>query len=108
MGEPVEVTDRNFKSEILESAIPALVDFGAEWCPPCRALEPVIKDLVDDYSGKMKIGKVNVDSSRSIAGQYGIMSVPTLIFFKNGSEVDRMVGFGSKDAIMEKIDALLY
>lgn len=108
MGEPIEVTDRNFKSEILESDIPALVDFGAEWCPPCRALEPVIKTLVDDYDGKVKIGKVNVDASRSIAGQYGIMSVPTLVFFKQGAEIDRMVGFGSKDAIKEKIEAMLY
>jgi thioredoxin 1 len=108
MGEPLEITDRNFKSEILESDIPALVDFGAEWCPPCRALEPVIKGLVDDYAGKVKIGRVNVDAARSIAGQFGIMSVPTLIFFKKGAEIDRMVGFGSKDAIKEKIEDMLY
>ncbi|MBN1902110.1 thioredoxin [Candidatus Sumerlaeota bacterium] len=108
MGEPIEITDRNFKNEILDSTIPALVDFGAEWCPPCRAIEPIIKALVDEYAGRVKIGSSDVDASRSVAGQFGIMSIPTLIFFKKGEEIDRIIGYVPKDAIREKIDALLY
>jgi len=107
MGEPLEVTDRNFKEEIIGSDIPAVVDFGAEWCPPCRVLEPILKELVDEYQGKVKIGSVNVDNCREIAGDYGIMSVPTLIFFKNGEEVDRVIGLGPKDALKEKFNSLL-
>jgi thioredoxin 1 len=107
MGEPLEITDANFKSEILDSEIPAVVDFGAVWCPPCRALEPVIKDLAVEYEARVKIGKVNVDISRETAGQFGIMSVPTLIFFKSGQEIDRMVGLKSKDTLRAKIDELL-
>ena len=107
MGEPLEITDVNFKTEILESAIPAVVDFGAVWCPPCRALEPIIKDLAGEYEGRVKIGKMNVDINRETAGQFGIMSVPTLVFFKMGQEIDRMVGLKSKDTIKVKIDGLL-
>jgi len=107
MGEPLEITDANFKSEILDSEIPAVVDFGAVWCPPCRALEPIIKDLSGEYEGRVKIGKVNVDISRETAGQFGIMSVPTLIFFEKGQEIDRMVGLKSKDTIKAKLDTLL-
>jgi len=107
MGEPLEITDANFKSEILDSEIPAVVDFGAVWCPPCRALEPIIKDLAGEYEGRVKIGKVNVDISRETAGQFGIMSVPTLIFFEKGQEIDRMVGLKSKDTIKAKLDTLL-
>jgi len=107
MGNPLEITDENFKSEILESELPALVDFGASWCPPCRALEPIIKDLVDEFEGQVKIGSVNVDTCRETAGKYGIMNVPTLIFFKGGQEVDRIVGLGPKEVIKVKIQTLL-
>jgi len=107
MGEPLEITDQNFKAEILDSEIPALVDFGAVWCPPCRALEPVIKDLAGEYEARVKIGKLNVDNSRETAAQFGIMSVPTMIFFKMGQEIDRLVGLKSKETIKAKIDTLL-
>jgi thioredoxin 1 len=107
MGKPVEITDQNFEAEVLKSETPALVDFSAEWCPPCRALEPIIEDLVDEYAGRVKIGTVNVDTSRETAGKFGIMSVPTMILFKAGKEADRIVGMVSKENIMTKIDSLL-
>jgi thioredoxin len=107
MAKPVEITDENFQSEILESEMPALVDFGAAWCPPCRALEPIIEELVDEFAGRIKIGTVNVDNCKKTSGTYGVMSVPTLVFFKNGKEVDRIVGFGSKDDLVNKIEAQL-
>ena len=107
MGEPLEINDENFESEILQSPMHAMVDFGAVWCPPCRSLEPIIKELVDDYKDKVKIGAVNVDNSRDTAGKYGIMSVPTMIFFKEGKEVDRITGLSPKDVIKTKLDMLL-
>ena len=107
MGEPVEITDENFEQEIVKSVIPAVVDFGAVWCPPCRQLEPVIKELADDYAGRVKIGTVNVDNCRETAGKFGIMSVPTVILFKDGQEVDRIMGYKPKDALKTRIDALL-
>jgi len=107
MEEPLEITDANFKTEILDSDIPAMVDFGAVWCPPCRALEPIIKDLAGEYSGRVKIGKVNVDTCRETAGQFGIMNVPTIIFFNKGLEIERMVGLKSKETIKAKLDTLM-
>ncbi|HRS00458.1 MAG TPA: thioredoxin [Candidatus Sumerlaeia bacterium] len=107
MGHPVEITDENFQKEIIESQLPAVVDFGATWCPPCRALEPIMEQLVDEFEGQVKIGAVNVDNCRNTAGKYGIMSVPTVIFFKNGQEVERMVGLSPKDVMKVKIQTLL-
>lgn len=107
MGHPVEITDDNFQKEIIESSLPAVVDFGATWCPPCRALEPIIEQLVDEFEGQVKIGAVNVDNCRDTAGKYGIMSVPTVIFFKNGQEIERLVGLSPKDVMKVKIQTLL-
>ncbi|HOE62948.1 MAG TPA: thioredoxin [Candidatus Sumerlaeota bacterium] len=107
MGHPVEITDENFQKEIIESQLPAVVDFGATWCPPCRALEPIMEQLVDEFEGQVKIGAVNVDNCRNTAGKYGIMSVPTVIFFKNGQEVERMVGLSPKDVMKVKIQTML-
>ncbi|HQH12218.1 MAG TPA: thioredoxin [Candidatus Sumerlaeota bacterium] len=107
MGHPVEITDENFQKEIIESQLPAVVDFGATWCPPCRALEPIMEQLVDEFEGQVKIGAVNVDNCRNTAGKYGIMSVPTVIFFKNGQEVERLVGLSPKDVMKVKIQTLL-
>ena len=107
MGEPVEITDENFEEQVIKSDMPAVVDFGAAWCPPCRMLEPVLEELVDDYAGRVKVGSVNVDNCRDTAGKFGIMSVPTIIFFKDGQEVDRIIGYKPKDAFKTKIDALL-
>ncbi|HPB30249.1 MAG TPA: thioredoxin [Candidatus Sumerlaeota bacterium] len=108
MAKPIEITDQNFESEILKSSLPAITDFGAPWCPPCRALEPLIDQFAEEYEGKVVFGKVNVDNCREVAGKYGIMSVPTIIFFKDGQEVDRLVGFSPKDVLKTKIETFAF
>ena len=88
----VKVNDANFKEEVLESDIPALVDFWAEWCGPCLMVAPVLKEIAKEYKGKLKVCKVNVDEAPNTASKYGVMSIPTLAIFKNGKVVDRVVG----------------
>ncbi len=101
------VTDQNFDAEVLKSKIPVLVDFFAEWCGPCKMLAPLVDELAGTYEGKVKIVKLNVDDSMDSSQTYGVMSIPTLIFFKGGKEVDRVVGVLTKDALAEKLDALI-
>lgn len=103
----VEFTNDNFKEKVLEHNGVALVDFWAEWCGPCRLIGPVVEDLSKEYDGKATIGKLNVDDNREIAAQYGIMSIPTLLIFKNGQIVDKHVGVASKGDLKKKIDAHL-
>ena len=101
-------TDENFEKEVLRSAQPVLVDFWAPWCGPCKALGPVIEELAKEYGGKaVKIGKVNVDENQQTPSQYGIMSIPTLIFFKGGLPQGQMVGAQPKEKIKQKLDDLL-
>ena len=88
----VKLTDENFKKEILESDLPALVDFWAPWCGPCNIVAPIIEEIAIEYQGKLKVGKVNVDEAPKVASQYGIASIPTLSVFKNGERVDSVVG----------------
>ena len=97
-------TDENFEEEVLKSDIPVLVDFYAEWCGPCKMLAPLIEELATKYEGKWKIGKCDVDNAPQTAQKYGIQSIPTLIVFKKGEEVDRMVGFQSKEALKAKLE----
>jgi thioredoxin 1 len=97
-------TESNFKAEVLESKIPVLVDFWANWCGPCRMVAPIVDELAKEYSGKIKIGKVDVDANSSIASQYGIMSIPTLIFFKDGKVMAQLTGVQSKDSLKRKIE----
>ena len=85
-----EFTDGNWKLEVLESPIPVVVDFWAPWCPPCRALTPTIEKLAADYAGKVKVGKLNCDENQETPGSLRILSIPTILFFKNGKEVDRL------------------
>jgi thioredoxin 1 len=99
----VAFTDENFEAEVLKSNIPVMVDFYAEWCGPCKMLGPIVEELANEYDGKWKIGKVNVDDSPQISQKYGVQSIPTIIFFKNGEAVDKVIGFQSKEALMEKL-----
>jgi thioredoxin 1 len=99
-------TDENFKAEVLEAKIPVLVDFWAEWCHPCRVVGPIVEELAAEYVGKLKVGKVNVDQNQ-VPGNYGIMSIPTLLIFQNGQVVKSMVGAQSKDSFKREIDSVL-
>jgi len=103
----VEVNGNNFQQEVLESSIPVLVDFGASWCMPCRMLEPTIEKLAEENQGKLKVCKLNTDENQNIAAQYGIQGIPTLIVFKEGKEVGRIVGVMPKEKLQEKLDPIL-
>jgi thioredoxin 1 len=104
---PLELNGSNFKKEVLDSKVPVLVDFWAPWCGPCRMMSPVIDELAADYADKAKIAKVNVDQASDLAAKYGVASIPTLIFFKDGKAVDKVIGFTPKPQLKAKIDALL-
>ncbi|MBP2073438.1 MULTISPECIES: thioredoxin [Thermoanaerobacterium] len=88
----VTITKNNFQEEVVNSNIPVLVDFWAEWCGPCRMVSPIIEELANDYEGKVKVGKINVDEENELAMQFKIMSIPTIALFKDGKVVDKIVG----------------
>ena len=100
-------TDQDFKSEVLESKEPVVVDFWAPWCAPCRIVSPIIDELGKEYEGKVKVGKMNVDENPKVAGQYGIMSIPSIVFFKNGQPIKTMIGAQSKENYKEAIEETL-
>ena len=102
----VNVTQKNFEADILQSSTPALIDFWAQWCAPCRAVAPVLDDLAEKFQGKFVVGKVNVDETPDLASKFGILNIPTMIFFKDGQEVDRVVGVQSKGQLEEKVQKL--
>jgi len=91
-GKPVEVDDRNFEKEVIRSSVPVLLDCWAPWCGPCHAVAPVMEQLARKYSGRIKVGKLNTDENPRVTAEYGILSIPTLLIFKGGKLVDRMVG----------------
>jgi thioredoxin 1 len=97
-------TDANFNVEVLKSDKPVLVDFYADWCGPCRLVSPIVDELATTYEGKINVGKVDVDANSKVAGDYGVMSIPTVILFQKGKEVARQVGFGGKDAYVQMIE----
>jgi thioredoxin 1 len=100
-------TDDNFKSDVLDSSTPVLVDFWAEWCGPCRVLGPVIDQLADEYDGRIAVGKMNVDDSPTTPGSFGIRGIPTLLVFKDGEVVGQLVGAQPKARISEQLDRAL-
>ncbi len=104
---PFEFTDGNFEQEVMKSDMPVLIDFWAVWCGPCRLIAPLIEELAGEYAGKVKIGKLDVDNNPDVAMKYGIRSIPTLLVFKKGEVVDRIVGAASKPKIAEKLDTVL-
>jgi len=103
----VELNGNNFQKEVLESSIPVLVDLWAPWCMPCRIISPIVEELGNENQGKLKVYKLNTDENQNIAARYGIQGIPTLLFFKDGQEVDRIVGVTPKPIIQQKLDAIL-
>ncbi len=103
----LEVTDQSFEQDVLKAEVPVLVDFWAEWCGPCKMLAPTVEKVANEYEGKAKFVKLNIDDNNLVAQQYGIKGIPTLILFKDGSEADRTVGLTTKDNISRMIDRVL-
>ena len=100
----VTLTDSNFTQEVKQSTLPVLVDFWAEWCGPCKMIAPVLDELADEYDGKVKIGKVNIDEHQGIAAEYGIRAIPTLLLFKQGQVAEQIVGLRSKRDLKASFD----
>jgi thioredoxin 1 len=107
MASAIEITDDNFKEEVLESDIPILVDFWADWCQPCKMIAPIIQQIADENDGKIRIGKLDVDSNAQTSTAMGIRGIPALIIFKDGKPVDQIIGVVPKSIIQKKIDQVL-
>ena len=103
MAKPFKVTDTTFEEEVLQSAEPTLVDFWARWCGPCRMVGPIVEAIAEEYDGKLRVVKVDVDSNRQTPQRYGIQGIPTLILFKDGAEMTRIVGFRPKETLVEEL-----
>ena len=107
MSTTVKVTDSSFKQEVLDSDIPVLVDFWAQWCGPCRMVAPVVEEIAEQYQGKIKVVKLDTDENPNIASQYGIRSIPTLMIFNNGQKVDMVVGAVPKTTLANTLEKYL-
>ena len=107
MGKPVEINDGSFEAEVIKSDKPVLVDFWATWCGPCKMIAPILEEMATEYDGKLKIAKMDVDSNTKVATQYGIMSIPTLLFFKNGQLVDQVIGAIPKAQLVNRLTKVL-
>ena len=103
----LELTKDNFKKEVLDSDKPVLVDFWATWCMPCKMIAPIVNEISNEYNGKCKVAKLNIDDAMEIATRFGVMNIPTIILFKDGKEFTRIVGVASKEDILRKIDEAL-
>lgn len=101
------LTDQTWDNEVLNSDLPVIVDFWAEWCAPCFMIAPVVEQIGEEYEGKIKVGKLNVDENQVTAGKYQIMAIPTLLFFNGGKLVDRVAGVVPKKILVEKIEKML-
>ena len=102
MSDPVEITDENFQTEVLNSETPVLVDFWADWCQPCKMIAPVVEQIAEEYDGKVKIGKLDVDTNQQTSQAMGIRGIPALIIFNNGKPVDQIIGVVPKSIIQKK------
>jgi len=100
----IHLNKQNFASEVLQSTTPVLVDFWDEWCPPCRALAPILDELADEYDGRVKIAKVNTEEQQELAVEYGIRAIPTLLLFKQGQVADQLIGLKSKRHLKASLD----
>jgi thioredoxin 1 len=107
MASVVEVDEENFESQVLQSEVPVMVDLGAEWCPPCKILEPIVEEIAKEYEGRAVVAHVDVDRAQNLARQYRVLSVPTVIFFKNGKAVNSSIGAVPKQNLTEILDGLL-
>ena len=107
MSKPVEIKEAEFNEQVLQAETPVLVDFWAPWCGPCRMVAPVVDELAEEYDAKVSFVKVNVDDNPKVASRYGVMSIPTLIVFKEGQPVDTIIGFRPKDELKKSLDTAL-
>lgn len=103
----IEVTDSNFEKEVIQSNIPVIVDFWAEWCGPCRMVGPLVKDIASEFDGRVKVAKMDVDSNPEVPSKFGIRNIPTILYFKNGQIVDKQVGAVPKNVLVSKLEAIL-
>ena len=103
----VEVDDQNFESQVLHSPLPVLLDFSAEWCGPCKRLEPIVEAIALEYADRLRVAHLDIDKAQATAVRYGIMSVPTVLFIKGGRVLDQLLGYVPREKLVEKIDPLL-
>ncbi len=107
MSSALTITEEGFQSDVIDSDIPVLVDFWATWCGPCRMVAPIVEELAEEYDGRLKVGKVDVDTQQKIASDFGIRSIPTLLLFKDGKVADQIVGAVPKKQLVEKVESIL-
>jgi thioredoxin 1 len=107
MSQVLEGNDTNFENEVMQAEQPVLVDFSATWCGPCKKLEPIVHEIAGDYEGRLKVVKIDVDKSPTIAAKFGVMSVPTVILFQQGTVKDQIIGLISKRALADKVDKVV-